>query len=184
MKYPFLIKFSKITNLSDARYAAGMWADFVGFSFDPNDAAYIEPGKASEIKAWINGPKIVAEFGNQPMEWIEDFTKNLGIDVIEIPQDYADHSVIDQSYKVIVRMQEATMNAIAERADILLVSDRSLYDTFAGMTDKPILFEVGNLEMDASGLEGIALKGNMELSPGTSNQTHWTQFLERYAVED
>ncbi|MCC6818187.1 MAG: hypothetical protein IT245_04805 [Bacteroidia bacterium] len=184
MKYPFLIKFSKISNLSDARYAAGMWADFIGFSFDPNDSAYIEPSKASEIIAWVNGPRLVGEFGQQPLEWIIEFSKNLYFDVIEIPQDYKDLGILNQGFKIIVHMKDSIMNPLSEQADLLLVDDMETYNELSQHTTKPLFLALNQLDIDGSQLSGVSFTGHIELIPGTSNQEEWTQFLERHEIED
>jgi phosphoribosylanthranilate isomerase len=62
--YPAKIKLSNITNLSDARYAAAVGIDYIGFCFDTNDANYIPPVKAKEIFEWTSGTIVVAEFGS------------------------------------------------------------------------------------------------------------------------
>lgn len=184
MNYPFLIKFSQISNLSDARYAAGMWADFIGFSFDPGSTGFLDPNKATEIKSWVNGPAIVAEFGHQPPEWIVDICTKLNIGIIEIPQAYTYPEILDKGYKIIVRMETAQMNALCESADLFITSKADIQKQLAAHTDKAILLEIDNYEDDFSDLTGIALIGHQELKPGTSNQSEWTELLERYAVED
>lgn len=55
------VKISNVTNLSDARYCAGMGVDMLGFSVDENSDYYITPKKYAEIRAWIAGVKLVAE---------------------------------------------------------------------------------------------------------------------------
>ena len=56
-----LIYVSRITNLSDARYCAGMGVDMIGFVIDPNDADYVSPSLFQEIMGWISGPKKVIQ---------------------------------------------------------------------------------------------------------------------------
>jgi phosphoribosylanthranilate isomerase len=92
MNYPFILKFTSITNLSDARYAAGAWADFAGFCFDPSLPEYLEPQKAKEIAGWINGPLLTGEFGFQPVEWIQDFAKALSLHAVQVPANYKEQT--------------------------------------------------------------------------------------------
>ena len=56
-----LIYVSRITNLSDARYCAGMGVDMIGFVIDPIDADYVSPSLYQEIIGWISGPKKVIQ---------------------------------------------------------------------------------------------------------------------------
>ncbi len=82
--YSLKIKISNITNLSDARYAAAMGIDYMGFCFDKTDANYIALSKAKEIIEWTSGNLIVAEFGLQSTIEIESICKHISADVVEV----------------------------------------------------------------------------------------------------
>jgi phosphoribosylanthranilate isomerase len=62
MALQYSVKLSQVTNLTDARYAAGMGVKFIGYSFEPadleNEALLTQ---RSEIAQWIVGPQIVIE---------------------------------------------------------------------------------------------------------------------------
>ncbi len=55
------VKISNVTNLSDARYCAGMGVDMLGFSVDESSDNYTASRKYAEIRAWIAGVKLVVE---------------------------------------------------------------------------------------------------------------------------
>lgn len=184
MNYPFLLKFSSISNLSDARYAAGMWADFIGFNFDPSSPSYIEPSKAQSISSWINGPALVGEFGEQPLEWITDFAKQLNLQVVQIPATYKDLSLFETGLKTIVVINDTLLHPSIEKADILLTENIDVYKHLIEQTDKPVIFQTLTLTEDASALRGLAIQGQTEDQPGTRNQTDWTEYLERFETED
>ena len=57
------IMVSSISNLSDARYCAGMGVDYLGFSIDSVSASFIDPSKFKQITGWISGIPMVAECG-------------------------------------------------------------------------------------------------------------------------
>lgn len=57
------VKISEVTNLSDARYCAGMMVDYFGFNIDPNSPNYIGPEDFKEITDWVSGVSLVAELG-------------------------------------------------------------------------------------------------------------------------
>lgn len=78
------IKYSNVTNLSDARYAAAVGMNYIGFCFDATNPNYITPIKAKEISDWLTGSFIVAEFGDQPLNDINDISELLQVDVIEL----------------------------------------------------------------------------------------------------
>jgi phosphoribosylanthranilate isomerase len=78
------IKFSCITNLSDARFAAAAGADYLGFCFDAKSEAYIPTVKAKEIIGWVTGSRIVATFGEQPLDEIAMISDLLEVEVVEV----------------------------------------------------------------------------------------------------
>lgn len=56
-----------VTNLSDARYAAGMGVDYIGFNIDTGSDNYVTAQKFNEITNWISGVGIIGEIGaNSP----------------------------------------------------------------------------------------------------------------------
>lgn len=78
------IKLGQVTNLSDARYAAAVGIEYIGFCFDPSSEHYVAPIKAREMIDWITGSHIVAEFGQQSADEIRDISELLQVDVIEL----------------------------------------------------------------------------------------------------
>jgi phosphoribosylanthranilate isomerase len=180
MNYPFKLKFSEIKNLSDARYASGMWADFIGFCFDPSSPSYIEPNKAKEIISWISGPAIVGEFGNQPPEWIQDFVTSFQLKVVQIPTNYAHDLNLPEGVAIMVETKESVITPIMEKADILITDNQTVYQTLKSQLPQPIIYQIEDLNEDISDCDGIALIGFSEDKPGTSNQTAWTDFLEKW----
>ncbi len=182
MNYPFLLKFSAVTNLSDARYAAGMWADFIGFCFDPSSPDYIEPNKAKEIAGWINGPLIVGEFSNQPKAWIADFVKAIPLHAIQIPANYSDESITELGLPILLKTDSADITPLMEHAKCLLCDSMETMAVLNKSTELTILYEpkdsnaIPNIEQYA----GIALKGQVETAPGTRNHDAWTVMLEPY----
>jgi len=66
------IKASSITNLTDARYFAAMMVDFMGFQLDLSHDERITPEQFHGIKAWVEGPEIVAQVGKTPQHLFHD----------------------------------------------------------------------------------------------------------------
>lgn len=84
MSFLTRIKLGNVTNLSDARYAAAVGIDYIGFCFDPSGHNYIAPIKAKEMIDWVTGSHIVAEFGDQSFNEINDISELLNVNVIEL----------------------------------------------------------------------------------------------------
>jgi len=78
------VKICGITNLEDARFAAGALADFLGFVFYEKSPRYIEPAKAGAIINWIEGPKTVGVFVNRDLDDVNRIAGQTGIDIIQL----------------------------------------------------------------------------------------------------
>ncbi|MHB1277389.1 MAG: hypothetical protein ACYC1Q_03255 [Bacteroidia bacterium] len=95
------IKFGSITNLTDARYAAAVYADWLGFCFIPGHSRYIEPIKAKEIIDWLSGPKMVAELGSLMPESMMSALEILMIDTVQVKDKVAAKAWKEAGYEVI-----------------------------------------------------------------------------------
>ena len=78
------VKICGITNLADARYAAALGVDFLGFIQDTDSKRFIEPGLAAEIIEWVAGPETVGVFVNQDAAHINAVAKKAGFDWIQL----------------------------------------------------------------------------------------------------
>lgn len=78
------IKASQITNLTDARYFAAWNVEWLGFSLDTASEHYCTPTQIQAIKAWVEGPKMVGEFGLQTPEQIATAVEMLDLDIVQI----------------------------------------------------------------------------------------------------
>ncbi len=184
MNYPFILKFTSVKNLSDARFAAGHWADFVGFCFDPNSPDYIDPLKAKEIISWIKGPILCGEFAHQPIDWIQDFISSFDLKAIEIPSDYPYPEIFKlENIRFILRVSNTDKSDSIQNADLIITRNKEVYAYYKALGDTPVILEIESTDVNAGECDGIALVGVQEDKPGTRNQLEWTVFLEQW-VED
>lgn len=77
------VKISNISNLSDARYCAGMGVDMLGFCVDESKPDYINPTTFSELTQWVAGPLFVGEFGSMNADDIKLINTDYQFDLIE-----------------------------------------------------------------------------------------------------
>lgn len=76
------IKFNAIQDLSDARYASAVMADWIGFSVDGETSISIE--KVQEILGWCSGPKLALEVSElTDLNKIKSWMDILPVDGIE-----------------------------------------------------------------------------------------------------
>jgi len=78
------IKASQIGNLTDARYFAAWQVEWLGFSLDAASGRPLNPTQVQALKAWVEGPKMVGEFGLQNPEEIATAVNMLNLDMVQV----------------------------------------------------------------------------------------------------
>lgn len=81
-----LVKISNVTNLSDARYCAGMGVDMLGFSMDADSPDYVDPAKFTQIRSWVAGVLIVGETTSTDPEVIEQLLDTYQPDLLQVDE--------------------------------------------------------------------------------------------------
>lgn len=81
-----LIKASTITNLTDARYFAAKAVDFLGFNLEEGTEGYLDPIFMKAIREWVEGPKIVGEFGKTPAATVLEAARFFELDTVQVGQ--------------------------------------------------------------------------------------------------
>lgn len=72
------VKICGLTRLEDARYCAGLGADFLGFIQHPDSPRYVAPAKAKEIIGWVYGANPVGVFVNASPEEVNAACETAG----------------------------------------------------------------------------------------------------------
>ena len=77
------VKAGSITNLTDARYFAAREVEWLGFPIGTGKGM-IEPIKVKAIVEWVDGVKIVGEFGFGTFTEIKKLSKEIGLDTVQV----------------------------------------------------------------------------------------------------
>ena len=96
------IKASQITNLTDARYFAARDVEWLGFNLDAGTDNFIHPQNIKAIKEWLEGPKIVGEFGMQDSSEINAAIDFLDLDVVQVGM-FADVSSLELKDALLIK---------------------------------------------------------------------------------
>lgn len=102
-----LIKASRITNLTDARYFAAKEVDFLGFNLEEGSESYLDPMYMKAIREWVEGPKIVGEFFRSSTVYIREAAAFFGLDAVQVTSDYADQLADLEGLTVILELTVA-----------------------------------------------------------------------------
>ncbi len=207
------LKLGEITNLSDARFAAGRGAAFAGYNFTPGHPNYLEPEKAQEIIGWLDGPKMVGEWNNGIAEVIWDTAERLQLDYIQL--NWIDTEVgdklqewniiqnidldIDKHTDVIIGQIDATqaftqiyMFTLAAEADLDLYLKSKVHVQMLQSVcrDYPVIvnfpFSTKNLlpVLDELKPFGINLNGGKEIKPGYKDFDLLNDLVDLIELED
>jgi len=200
------VKISGITNLSDARYCAGMYVNLIGFALEEHSEKHVSPAQFQEITGWVSGLEFVGEFGDTPAE-----------DALEILKNYpsitwVEHTRIDDLIKLhkagynpiykndlseVKHMEEYVATKLKEEQilfhitsndDPLTASDIEVISKLT-KTCEVILGaglsadNVNNL-IETLKLKGIVLEGGEEIKPGLKDFEELADILEVLEIED
>ncbi len=197
-----IVKVSDVSNLSDARYCAGMGVEYIGFSMDT-----LPFEKYKEMRGWLAGVQVVGE--TQQTDWLEIQTRATTFmpDVLEIDLSSGvpmpDLAALQRlGLPIIAKVDFATANLPAlfqttaayveyfvlynSEASNLDASAMALLETWSAQY--PILLGFG-IEADQVtdllanvAIKGIALRGGEEIRPGFADMSHLMDVLE--AIEE
>ncbi|MFY0686298.1 MAG: hypothetical protein JXQ90_03985 [Cyclobacteriaceae bacterium] len=192
------VKISKVSNLSDARYCAGMMVDILGFDIHQSSEDYVSPTLFQEITNWVAGIQFAAECGGLSSNEVNDITNNYQVDFIQTDS-------LDVASMLGTR---AILNWIISSKEDL----HSLKEWLAGSNIQHIILDVANesLTSDTDSLlmantdinwitgatisadnieslnplwTGIQLEGSKEDSPGLKDYDNVMDVLEALEID-
>jgi len=153
------IKASQVTNLTDARYFAAREVEWLGFNLDAGTENFIHPQNIKAIKEWLEGPKIVGEFGMQDSSEIVAAVKFLDLDIVQVGM-YAETGSL-------------ALNDVTIIKEIVIEKDTDYYDLRS------------NLESDSANVDIFLLnysKNNLSWSSVASKQNALKELCNRFKI--
>ena len=206
-----LIKVSGVTNLSDARYCAGMGVDLLGFSMDADAPDYVDLQRFTEIRGWVTGVQIVGETGSIDPDQIEQLLQTYQPDLLQVDDAAMIPYLSTFDKPIILRIDLAllTLNqletlghaSLAGAEYVLLEHPRRGFanavhldeDLIAAIRQlasrHPVLLGVGVTAANAQQLltdlpvRGLALRGGDEERPGNKDFGTLMDILEAIEAE-
>lgn len=190
------VKVGNITNLSDARYCAGMGVDLLGFPIG-NGSNQITIETFQEIAEWVSGPEFVLEY-SQPMDdqILEKVTQIASIKHIQLNTDHwrlssilSDKSIILESTLDDWICHQDEWKGLAISFLILkgnLIEDIEKFREINGQI--PLLVPYNQIQSQALDIfslpiSGIVLEGSAEDRPGHKDYDHLAEVLESLEVD-
>lgn len=207
MSLKTIVKVSKVTNLSDARYCAGMGVQMMGFCLDKHSSAFVDAKKAQEIAGWVVGMKIVGEIAGHGLVDLTDYPLNmLEVDnpqLINTLVQSEEHQNAPFIYKItidnletlafageVLEMYHAYVDYFLIESNLLTINAQvtellkklcATYSILIGFgIHKDNVFAV----LDNISPAGIALKGGKETQAGIFDFEELVEILELLEVEE
>lgn len=180
-----LVKVGSITNLSDARYCAGMGVDLLGFRVVEGQVNYIPPKQFQEIRGWVTGPQVVAEvFGIKNQDELNAILDDYKPDYLEM--GLAEFNLFSAlPLPLILSLHEHdTIQRLHVKPAYLLLFNALKNDEYT----YPLLLEVQSNEdvqraLNDPHIKGIAMNGSSEIRPGLKDYNALAEILEQLEVD-
>lgn len=205
MQLKTFVKVGNITNLSDARYCAGMGVDVLGFKLE-EDATSVSSQLFEEISGWLSGTAFAGEFINSDAQTIRKKATDLKLEYVQV-NDIQLANELSNDFKVIYQLDIETEKEVQELSEklskleesvqyaLIDTSEKNLEDLLAESLQKtsssvPILkaFDVDESNvlksLETTAIAGIALYGSNEIRPGFKDYDELADILETLEVED
>lgn len=183
-----IVKVGKVTNLSDARYCAGMNVDLLGFVTIDNQENYLAPKAFQDIRGWLSGPQVVAEvYGLKSRSELDEIIENYKPDYLELSEQ--ELPFVSNTLPLILRWTKS----IEETSQIpnlyaLIVEKTTLQHSGDNTSNIRLLVETEKLSdveevNHIPSVKGIVLNGTQEESPGLKDYDHLSEILESLEVD-
>ena len=191
-----MVKVGQITNLSNARYCAGMGVNMLGFVVDDGSEFFISPEQFREISGWVAGVEFVGEISGSQIPELTGYSFSyLQVSDRALPEivhasGYACIFYINTANYVpehIAQMMEEQQKYVSyfllEGLNPDILNDAELERITPWAASYPVWLGSGitphNLEkLLASGIKGIALYGGTESKPGFKDYDELADILE------
>jgi len=198
------VKVSGVSNLSDARYCAGMGVQWLGFSVNPESPTYSSPEQFKEIASWIEGVSYVGEVHDMAAQAIAPLLDSYAIDAFEVNEEATLQALPDTGLPIFFNIDlqrftdsnqlEQLLQAVSSRVSYFVVEGEADQQTIANVlqlaSQYPILLgsgvepEVANDFITSYPLAGLALRGSEEIKPGYKDYDGLAEVLEAIEKED
>ncbi len=194
------VKISDVSNLSDARYCAGMLVNYMGFNIDPSSSKAINVDEFTAISSWLAGVDFVGEFISDDVAQIIETAKVYGIQIVETIHPQIVAQLKNDGLSVILKISNDSVSGLLSasklEADHIHVYSTDFdaeiaLDQLGILNEKcPVLLGYGITPeniielVDSCNISGIAMAGGAEIKPGYKDYDELADILEPLEIED
>ncbi len=175
-----------ITNLSEARYCAGMGVEYLAFDFNPSSPDFVERKAFDEIRNWVTGVKILGIPEPGHITGLESWMTELGLDGLLTENE----DILQAGLEGVLFQAELSDHFLEDKLNIyaglaehfVLVStqysDEDIARTNALAGRFPVLagFDIDLTLLERFPEAGFAFSGTKEERPGFN---HYDELMEK-----
>ena len=198
------VKINHITNLTDARYCAGMTVNLLGFCINPEDPNFVSPEEFEEITGWLSGVEFVGETSGISDEelreklakypgitWVEHDRLNQLLSLSDLGLSFIYKCGLDEINHLDLELEEKLgsksiylhltkiESAIEKEEEIRRISDKFPVIIADGFNPNDVVEIVDDLP-----IYGISLNGGTEIKAGLRDFEQMAEILEALEIED
>jgi len=179
------VKVGNISNLSDARYCAGMGVEMLGFSVIEGQRHYVSPKLFQEIRGWVSGPAVVAEiYGIQSKEQLADIVENYQPDFFELDENEFNRFGSLLGKPCIISVDNADTASADSSVGYYIVDEALIASLRDQSFTRPVLVRASTAHqalqiLSMYPVSGLALSGTPEERPGYKDYDQLSSILEQ-----
>lgn len=179
----------KATNLSDARYAAGMGVEFIGFSINPTSNHFVTSEDVNAITNWLSGVSLIGDIGSSAVahnDYKVDYLMTDNVDLV----NQLDEPILSLklSSENVTEIEELLAQNASQTSFFILQAEANEIDTLrsvmADLNSRYDCYIATDFNDDnlkkvlGTSPKGIVLVGSHEEKPGLSNYDGIADVLE------
>ena len=205
MSLKTIVKVGNISNLSDARYCAGMGVDYLGFCLDPSEPGYMDLDNLKNIQEWVVGPLIVGEFSNNKPDYIRETVLKYSLDMLEVSSPQVLIELSDINIPKILKIDVSNYPDIGKLAEELTASVKQIvffiieksgdsnisFSDLNGIASRYKILIGYDVHKDnvvnwisSANIAGISMQGGPEIKPGFKDYNDLAEILEILEKDD
>jgi len=178
------VKVGSITNLTEARYCAGMGVDLLGFQTVEGQPCYVAPKAFQEIRGWVAGPQVVAEiYGVTSIDELNEIRTNYLPDYLEmgLKEFFILNGQIDLPFILTLLPDEQIPDFATPAYVIRSQQDQANYNGSLVSVATTLQAEA---VLESSSSKGLVLLGSSEIKPGLKEYNELSEILEMLETDD
>lgn len=170
-----------ITSLSEARYCAGMFVDYISFDLNEASEYHVSKKKFDEIRGWLSGVKILISLPGNDLSLLQDTVADYAPDgFLFSPEQFHLMPLLDPPLKVLEWTDDPALLPFHPEPEVILLLTAEFTPSALENLDNEILqgYDFENVKSIPDRVDGLAFMGSFEQQVGINSYTALMEALE------